>query len=519
MSLNMLHSIAFAKWLLNRNIESSPLEVLTLLEDTPAVWDLFIQSEDFLSLSRTSVDILIPQLVEKVPVNKRPTKKNVKPKPVTVPVFKTDAQTSTDDSTPPEELITQSQAPLEEDVPVPLKKETKKRAPKKSKVAEEEPAANIVGAIPPRSMSVGHNEVKRFSGETKYEFRTENAETDAPVTEEGGGEVVPPVPLKKEPKKRAPKKSKVAEEEPAANIIAETDAPVTEEGGEVVPTVPLKKETKKRAPKKSKVAEEEPAANIIADAPVTEEGEVVTQEDEVPLKKETKKRAPKKSKVAEEEPAANIIANTEGEVVPPVPLKKEPKKRAPKKSKTGAIPERRMSVGIGRFSGETKYEFRTENEKAEEPIIANTEGEDVPVVVPLKKETKKRAPKKSKPEEGGQPAANIIADTDHDTDTDTELTEVVLPLLEQLHLGNSLSAANANDESRNFMILQEERSRIQPPHNNDHNHDHELSHESYNHDNHDTELTEVFVNDVLFYTNHDQSLWFDSSLSPTNNPI
>ena len=471
----MLHSIAFAKWLLNRNIESSPLEVLTLLEDTPAVWDLFIQSEDFLSLSRTSVDILIPQLVEKVPVNKRPTKKNVKPKPVTVPVFKTDAQTSTDDSTPPEELITQSQAPLEEDVPVPLKKETKKRAPKKSKVAEEEPAANIVGAIPPRSMSVGHNEVKRFSGETKYEFRTENAETDAPVTEEGGGEVVPPVPLKKEPKKRAPKKSKVAEEEPAANIIA--------------------------------------------DAPVTEEGEVVTQEDEVPLKKETKKRAPKKSKVAEEEPAANIIANTEGEVVPPVPLKKEPKKRAPKKSKTGAIPERRMSVGIGRFSGETKYEFRTENEKAEEPIIANTEGEDVPVVVPLKKETKKRAPKKSKPEEGGQPAANIIADTDHDTDTDTELTEVVLPLLEQLHLGNSLSAANANDESRNFMILQEERSRIQPPHNNDHNHDHELSHESYNHDNHDTELTEVFVNDVLFYTNHDQSLWFDSSLSPTNNPI
>jgi len=28
---------------------------------------------------------------------------------------------------------------------------------------------------------------------------------------------------------------------------------------------------------------------------------------------------------------------------------------------TGAIPERRMSVGIGRFSGETKYEFRTEN--------------------------------------------------------------------------------------------------------------------------------------------------------------
>jgi superfamily II RNA helicase len=33
------------------------------------------------------------------------------------------------------------------------------------------------GAIPERRMSVGHNEVKRFSGETKYEFRTENALT------------------------------------------------------------------------------------------------------------------------------------------------------------------------------------------------------------------------------------------------------------------------------------------------------------------------------------------------------
>ena len=508
MSLNMLHSIAFAKWLLNRNPASSPLEVLTLLEDSQAVWDLFIQSEDFLSLSRTSVDILIPQLVEKVPVNKRPTKKNVKPKPVTVPVFKTDAQTSTDSA--PEEsaanIVAETDAPVTEEggevvPPVPLKKEPKKRAPKKSK--PEESAANIVADAP-----VVEGEV---------------------VTQEEVP-VVPPVPLKKETKKRAPRKSKP--EESAANMVV--DAPVvegevvTQEEVPVVPPVPLKKETKKRAPKKSKTEKaEEPAANMVVDAPVTEEGgEVVTQEDEVPLKKETKKRAPKKSKVAEEEPAANIIANTEGEVVTQedeVPLKKEPKKRAPKKSKT---------------------------EKAEEPIIANTEGEDVPVVVPLKKETKKRAPKKSKPEEGGQPAANIVgaipqrsmsvghnevkrfsersgvetkyefrtenADTDHDTDT--ELTEVVLPLLEQLHLGNSFSTANANDESRNFMILQEERSRIQPPHNNN-DHDHELSHESYNHDNHDTELTEVFVNDVLFYTNHDQSLWFDSSLSPTNNPI
>jgi hypothetical protein len=354
MSLNMLHSIAFAKWLLNRNPASSPLAVLALLEDSQAVWDLFIQSEDFLSLSRTSVDILIPQLVEKVPVNKRPTKKNVKPKPVTVPVFKTDAQTSTD-------------------------------------YAPEESAANIVA--------------------------------DSPVTEEGEGRrgevvtqeeapVVPPVVLKKETKKRAPKKSKP--EESAANIIAaETDVPVAEEGGEVpvVPPVVLKKETKKRAPKKSKP--EESAANIIAaetDAPVTEGG-----------------------------------GGGGGEV--PVPLKKEPKKRASKKSKT---------------------------EKAEDP------------------------------------AANIIANTDHDTDT--ELTEVVLPLLEQLHLGNSLSAANAEDERR---ILQ--------PHNHNNDHD-ELSHESYNHDNDndndpDTELTEVFVNDVLFYTNHDQSLWFDSSLSPTYKPF
>jgi len=31
------------------------------------------------------------------------------------------------------------------------------------------------------------------------------------------------------------------------------------------------------------------------------------------------------------------------------------------KTDVGAIPERRMSVGIGRFAGETKYEFRTEN--------------------------------------------------------------------------------------------------------------------------------------------------------------
>ena len=273
----------------------------------------------------------------------------------------------------------------------------------------------------------------------------------------------------------------------------------------------MKKETKKRAPKKSNTEKGEPAANIIAEVPIVD-GEVVTQEEApvvppVVLKKETKKRAPKKSKVAEEEPAANIIAaetdapvteeGGEVPVVPPVPLKKETKKRAPKKSK----PEESTANII---AAETVPVTEEGGGGGEVPVTEEGGGGGGEVPVPLKKETKKRASKKSKTEKAEDPAANIIADTDHDTNT--ELTEVVLPLLEQLHLGNSLSAANAKDERR---ILQ--------PHN--HN---ELSHESYNHDNDndtDTELTEVFVNDVLFYTNHDQSLWFDSSLSPITKPF
>ena len=90
-------------------------------------------------------------------------------------------------------------------------------------------------------------------------------------------------------------------------------------------------------------------------------------------------------------------------------------------------------------------------------------------MVPLKKEPKKRVSKKAA---AAEPA------TQPDTHIDTQI-EVVLPLLEQL--------------------------RLQDP-------EPEQQEESYeDNEDYDALLTEVFVNDVLYYTNS-YNQWFDSSL-------
>ena len=77
----------------------------------------------------------------------------------------------------------------------------------------------------------------------------------------------------------------------------------------------------------------------------------------------------------------------------------------PSVQNNGAIPERRMSVGIGRFSGETKYEFRTENklkrDKCSRGTLKNKKGVCVPEPTvelilpeePEESEDKKRATK------------------------------------------------------------------------------------------------------------------------------
>ena len=142
MSANKSFSIIFAKWLINQLSANSLIQdtvsIISSLDDD-SFWNRFIASNDFAAFNLSTVNSLIPQLVEKMPKKPR-VKKEVKPR------LRMDAQTSTcdqDDTLQHENNDHSNNIPTTEihknDYEVPNQdsekkpKEVKKRVPKAKK--------------------------------------------------------------------------------------------------------------------------------------------------------------------------------------------------------------------------------------------------------------------------------------------------------------------------------------------------------------------------------------------------
>ncbi len=236
MSLSMVHSIAFAKWFLNKFrangiiVDGNDFDfVLSQLDQNS--WDEFIATSD--SIAKTTADVLIPTLVEKMPKKIRSHKSNENNTKIKSKKTRVDAQTSTDsdsikeqdnveggdqqiDSLNREEVVPSP----EKVVPVPSpEKVVKKRAPKK--VKGEQPKTDIEG---------GDQQIDSL-----------NREEVVAVPE-------------KVVKKRAPKKVKEVDSIKEQDNVEGGDQQIDSLNREVV-AVP-EKVVKKRAPKKVKDVKE-----------------------------------------------------------------------------------------------------------------------------------------------------------------------------------------------------------------------------------------------------------------------
>ena len=157
----MVHSIAFAKWFLNKFrangiiVDGNDFDfVLSQLDQNS--WDEFIATSD--SIAKTTADVLIPTLVEKMPKKIRSNKSNENNTKIKSKKTRVDAQTSTDsDSIKEQDNVEGGDQQIDslnrEVVPVPSPEEVvavpspdkvvKKRSPKK--VKGEQPKTDIEG--------------------------------------------------------------------------------------------------------------------------------------------------------------------------------------------------------------------------------------------------------------------------------------------------------------------------------------------------------------------------------------
>ena len=198
----MLHSIAFAKWFLNKHrqtgilVDGDDFDFITSQLDQSS-WDEFLLSEHAVPLAKSTADVLITQLVQKMPDIQKTNNKPRKPtkKSLIATAIRVDASTFTGDVDS-----------LPNDVIVSVFEDDKKPAHNKQNFI-----VDIASATEPHNTEV------------------------LPVIEE---EKKP----KKEPKKRAPKKQNFI-----VDIASATEPPVSD-------NVVEEKTPKKRVPKKQNIA-------------------------------------------------------------------------------------------------------------------------------------------------------------------------------------------------------------------------------------------------------------------------
>ena len=182
MSVNIMQSIAFAKWFISKHIHDFVDEIriqsiISLLDTDHSFWDEFTSSSQFTDLYKHTVDVLIPQLVQKMPEQKPTetkirTEKQTRPKKVATHVkhsIRVDAQTSTDDAN---HLSIHVVGDTNSSEFVSANKQTPKREPKKKPVTENQ----IEGEVDPANKQNKKREYKKKPVK-------ENPVTENPVIE------------------------------------------------------------------------------------------------------------------------------------------------------------------------------------------------------------------------------------------------------------------------------------------------------------------------------------------------
>ena len=495
MSVNMLHSIAFAKWFIAKHRQSltSNDDLLSLLDQY--AWDEFLTSEHA-TLAKSTADVLISQLVNVNQTNTDPTNppnphkphKPHKPrnprKPKTIAnTFRSDASTSTlDDSYATSEIqanTIHAFAPIDDISPIAdeinnkPQKRVRKTGNKMNHIAPDNTDATvpeIVNKQPKKRTGKGGKiTLNNIAADNLHEPDTlapvTQTDTDAPIVTQTDTDapIVPqtntdaPIP-QTDTDAPIPQTNTDA---PIPQTNTDADAPVPQTNTDAPVQEIVKKEPKKRGGKNGKQINNI-ATDATTDAPVQEIA-----------KKEPKKRGDKNGKKMN-----NIAADAIDTTDAPVQeiAKKEPKKRGGKKMNNIATDAPDAPVQEIAKKEPKKRGGKKMNNIATDATDATT---DAPVQEIVKKEPKKRGPKSKKLNIDQASKDNI-----HTLGLDHSV-EVVIPTQEQLQ----------------FSLIDD---------------NHELTEDPFDDDQ--LELTEHFINDILFYVSTDRR-WFDANLSPINSPV
>jgi hypothetical protein len=435
MSAFMIHSLAFAKWVIQFKLDlqfvnQSGVHAFTSLLDN-SLWDEFMLTDDYALLIKPSVQTIIPLLVQNMPANTRKFTK--KGKSNNDSALDTEAKpTNNNEHIAPDSIA--------QDKPV-----KKQRGPNKSKqIAGNDSDNTLIASViqtdviisdsilptqdaKPVKKQRGPNKSKKNNKEEKEEDKKEEEEHTAIIISQSEPIVQDAKPVKKQ---RGPNKPKQNSVNDTAIIIGQPE-PIAQDAK------PVKKP---RGPNKPKQNNKE--------------------------EKEEKDKQNKEEKEDEKEHTAIIIGQPEPIAQDAKPIKKT---RGPNKPK--------------------------QNNKEEYSIVSDNIGQTVQQDVQDEDTTTKNKKKKTKTTEKKTETKTTekktsLLDIKNHKHTNVYDDDVVIPVLEFAQLDIS-----------NHSELQEESFQ---------NNDHILN------DN-EIELTEIFIQDVLFYVDSNDN-WFDSYLNSVLKP-
>jgi hypothetical protein len=406
MSAFMIHSLAFAKWVIQFKLDlqfvnQSGVHAFTSLLDN-SLWDEFMLTDDYASIIKPSVQTIIPLLVQNMPSNTRKFTK--KGKSNNDSALETEAKpTNNNDNIAPDSIA--------QDKPV-----KKQRGPNKSKQnSGNEPDNTLIASViqtdviisdsilptqdaKPVKKTRGPNKPKQNNKEKKEDKKEEEEEHTAIIIDDNFGQ--------------------------SADIV-QSAKPVKKTRG------PNKPKQNNKEKKEDKKEEEEEHTAIIIGQP-----EPISQ-DAKPVKKTRGPNKPKKNNNKKEEEEDSIVSDN-------------------------------ISDNIGQT---VQQDVQDEDTTTKNKKKMTTE--------------KKTTKKKTKTETEKTKTATSLLDIKNHKHTNVYDDDVVIPVLEFAQLDIS-------------------------------NHS-ELQEESFQNNDNEIELTEIFIQDVLFYVDSNDN-WFDSYLNSVLKP-
>jgi hypothetical protein len=462
MSFSSSHSIAFAKWVISKlPLSDENDDFVDNIDHT--IWEEFLGTDEFKLVSKQNIDAIIPLLVEGITTKPSKSSKSSKPRKPTK--IRSDAQTSTEDNDETNNIVIQVGAA--DDTLPKVKKPRAKKQPQIVPANNGEPVTMVEGDVV-AALEGGDVQQAPAVPEPKVKKPRANKKLTQIVTD-GDEPVV-------EPKVKKPRVNKKLTQQ----IVTAGDVPV--------PVI---------EPVIEHVVEPviEPVIEHVVE-PVVEGA--VQQAQQVPEPKVKKPRANKK--LMQILPAA-AAEEGEGGVVQQAPAVPEPKVKKPRANKKlmqilpAAAEEEGGEVQQAPAVPEPKVKKPRVNKKLTQQIVSDAAEEGVVQQAPAVPE-----PKVKKPRANKKLTQQFVSDAIGDAD------DLLLDF-------NNLNISNNDDIVVPVQEhLQLEHARDEIADNN------ELVEDSYSKDEDEQhELTECFVDDVLFYTDEHRN-WFDQHFQPVANP-